>query len=145
MIKFYKSVPPYGYLNNFTQAKMFIYGKWWKTVEHAYQAQKTSNPLEYDAIWKAETPRKARDLGQKVNMRSDWDKIKYQVMKECVLAKFVQHHNLRQELLSTGDEEIVEDSPIDYYWGCGSDGSGKNMLGKILMEIRQEFRNGEDR
>lgn len=39
-------------------------------------------------------------------------------------------------MLATGDEDIVENAPSDYYWGCGADGSGKNMLGKILMEVR---------
>jgi len=43
-------------------------------------------------------------------------------------------------LLSTGDEQIIENSPIDYYWGCGADGSGKNMLGQVLMEIREILR-----
>jgi ribA/ribD-fused uncharacterized protein len=42
--------------------------------------------------------------------------------------------------LSTGDEEIVEDSPIDSYWGCGADGKGQNNLGKILMEVRSRLR-----
>jgi predicted NAD-dependent protein-ADP-ribosyltransferase YbiA (DUF1768 family) len=39
-------------------------------------------------------------------------------------------------LLSTGNATLIEDSPMDFYWGCGSDGTGKNMLGKILMEYR---------
>ncbi|WP_081589256.1 MULTISPECIES: NADAR family protein [Fischerella] len=50
------------------------------------------------------------------------------------------HTDIREILLSTGDEEIVENSPIDYYWGCGADGSGKNMLGIILMEVREILR-----
>jgi len=138
-IKFYKSNPPHGYLNNFYPARMYIYGRWWATVEHAYQAQKTLVLEEYDGIWQAKTPRESRDLGQKVTMRNDWDTIKYAVMKDCVRAKFLQHSTIRMQLLNTGDEDIVEDSPIDYYWGCGADGTGKNMLGKILVEIREEL------
>lgn len=141
-IKFYKTIPPYGYLNNFTKARMFIYGHWWDTVEHAYQAQKTVVQEEYDAIRLAKTPRIARDLGQTVTLFAGWDLDKRRVMKQCVLAKFVQHHDLREQLLSTGDEELIEDSPIDWYWGCGADGVGQNMLGKILMEVRAELRNG---
>lgn len=139
-IKFYKSNPPYGFLNNFTHAPMFIFGRWWATVEHAFQAAKSLIKEEQDLIWQAETPRKAKDFGQKVTLRSDWENIKVHIMKKCVLAKFVQNHNLRMQLMQTGDQEIIEDSPIDPFWGCGKDGDGKNMLGKILMEVRKELK-----
>lgn len=142
-IKFYKSIPPYGYMNNFYKAKMTVYGKIWETVEHAYQAQKTLIPGEINKIWAASSPREARNMGQLVQMRSDWDQVKDQVMKECVLAKFKQHPELVKQLLSTNDEDIVEDSPVDWYWGCGKDGTGKNMLGKTLMQVRKELRDEE--
>jgi len=61
-------------------------------------------------------------------------------MRKAVLRKFETHLEIREILLATGDEEIVENSPIDYYWGCGKDGSGKNMLGQILMEVREILR-----
>ncbi len=138
-IKFYKSEPPYGYLNNFKRADMFVYGRLWKNVESAYQAQKTLVPEEYDAIWLAKTPRIARNLGQTVSIREDWDNIKVAVMYTCVLAKFTQNHDLRALLLSTGNEDIIEDSPIDWFWGCGADGTGKNNLGKILMQVRDDL------
>lgn len=144
-IKFYKSVPPYGYLNNFDTHPIYVFDRKWDSVEHAYQAQKTFNSEEYDAIWKAKTPRIARDLGQVVTMRSDWNDIKYSVMKECVLAKFTQHSHLQEQLLATGDEVLIEDSPIDWYWGCGADGTGKNKLGMILMEVRKEIRDGKEK
>lgn len=143
-IKFYKSEPPYGYLNNFDLNPINIYNHTWRTVEHAYQAQKCLDTDEYLEILNADTPRIARNLGQKVKIRSDWDKIKYDIMFECVLAKFTQHKELQDLLLSTDDEEIIEDSPIDYYWGCGKDGSGKNMLGKILMQVRTIIRNNSE-
>ena len=60
--------------------------------------------------------------------------------RAAVRAKFRTHADLRAELLATGDEELVENAPGDYYWGCGADGSGKNMLGRILMEVRAELR-----
>ena len=62
-------------------------------------------------------------------------------MYECVLAKFLQNSYLGEKLKSTGTEELIENSPVDSYWGCGADGSGKNMLGKILMRIRQDLQN----
>lgn len=144
-IKFYKSIPPYGFLNNFETSPIYVFHREWATVEHAYQAQKTINDEEYDAIWKAKTPRKARDLGQLVTLRPNWGLIKNWVMKECVLAKFTQHPHLQEQLLVTGDEELIEDSPIDWYWGCGDDGTGQNNLGKILMEVRKEIRDGKEK
>lgn len=139
-IKFYKTNDPYGFMNNFKKARMFVLGRWWNNVEAPYQACKTDIAAEADLIWKAATPREARDLGQKVAIRLDWDYVKDKIMYECCLAKFTQHHDLRTQLLATGDEELVEDSPVDSYWGCGKDGTGKNMLGKTLMRIRGELK-----
>jgi ribA/ribD-fused uncharacterized protein len=73
-------------------------------------------------------------------LRADWEQVKDDVMREAVRAKFRAHADLRAELLATGDEELVENAPGEYYWGCGADGSGKNMLGRILMELRAELR-----
>ena len=55
-------------------------------------------------------------------------------------AKFAQHPDIRAVLLSTGDERLVEHTSSDSYWGDGGDGTGNNMLGKILMEIRERLR-----
>jgi len=139
-VLFYRTNETYGFLNNFKKAKMFIYDRWWKNVESAYQAQKTIIPDEYDKIWLADTPRQARDWGQLVTMRPDWDQVKVSVMEECVLAKFSQNHDLREKLLATHDAEIVEDSPIDYFWGWGKDHTGENNLGKILMRVRDKLK-----
>jgi hypothetical protein len=70
-------------------------------------------------------------------LRQDWEHVKDDIMRQAVLCKFQTHTDIRDILLSTGNAEIVENSPIDFYWGCGADGSGKNMLGKILMEVRE--------
>jgi ribA/ribD-fused uncharacterized protein len=135
-IKFYKTNDPFGFMNNFKKARMFIYGRWWNNVEAPYQSMKTDVQSEKDAIWAAKTPREARDLGQKVTINSNWDEVKYLVMYECVLAKFLQHSDLRKQLIDTKQEELMEDSPIDYYWGCGKDGTGQNNLGKVLIQVR---------
>ncbi len=73
-------------------------------------------------------------------LRSDWEQVKDDIMRKVVLCKIETHADIRKVLLSTGNELIVENSPIDYYWGCGADGSGKNMLGLILMEVRDIVR-----
>lgn len=141
MIKFYKTKDPYGYMSNFYRSLIFIFNDYYPTVEHAYQAAKTKNLHEKETIKCADTPRIARNLGQKVSMYDGFDDDKFHIMKECVFAKFSQIEELKQQLLSTGDEFLIEDSPVDYYWGCGADGSGKNMLGKVLMEVREELKN----
>lgn len=60
-------------------------------------------------------------------------------MREAIRFKFTNHEDIKEILLSTGEDELVEDSPIDYYWGIGADGTGKNMLGKLLMELRTDL------
>jgi ribA/ribD-fused uncharacterized protein len=141
-IKFYKTKEPYGFLNNFYRSRFFIYNRWWNWVEAPYQAMKTIIPEERDRIWAATTPRESRDLGQKVTMHDSWDKIKVEVMYQCCLAKFTQNQDLMDKLMATGDEELIEDSPIDSFWGCGADGQGQNNLGKVLMRVRKDLRNG---
>lgn len=76
-------------------------------------------------------------------MREDWDDIKDAVMYEAVFQKFTTHKELRDLLLSTGDKDIIENSPTDYYWGCGIDGWGENRLGKILVQVREELRSAD--
>lgn len=69
-------------------------------------------------------------------LRPDWEEVKDEVMKKAVLQKFLTHPDIREILISTSPEEIIEETTSDYYWGCGTKGTGKNMLGKILMEVR---------
>src|SRR5512135_1081500 len=139
-IKFYRTRDPYGFLGNYYKARTFIYGRWWDWNEQPYQSAKTFVQSEKDEIWAAKKANDSRLLGQKVTMRPDWDQVKRQVMKECCMAKFLQHPELRKQLMETGDEELIEDSPVDWYWGCGADGTGQNVLGQILMEIREELK-----
>lgn len=76
---------------------------------------------------------------RKRKLRRDWESIKVSVMREVVRARFSQHEDLARLLLETGEARLVEHTDQDDYWGDGGDGSGKNMLGRILMEIRQEL------
>jgi ribA/ribD-fused uncharacterized protein len=82
--------------------------------------------------------RLGRDRKQK--LRRDWESVKVGVMRVAVVAKFIQHEELRTLLLGTGDAKLVEHTENDSYWGDGGDGSGKNMLGRILMEVREQLR-----
>ncbi|MER9056486.1 NADAR family protein [Mesorhizobium sp. M0910] len=73
--------------------------------------------------------------------RPDWDKVKVDVMRDILRAKAAQHEYVHRKLLATGDRELVEDSWRDDFWGWGPNRDGKNMLGKLWMEIRAELRN----
>lgn len=140
-IKFYKLKDPGGFMSNFWRARMFIYGDWWNFVEAPYQSAKTNDLTEKEEIRRTGDPMEARLIGQKVQLVSQWDHIKRQVMKECCLAKFLQHPDLRIQLMKTGEEILIEDNPTDAWRGSGADGNGRNELGKILMEIRYSLRN----
>jgi len=144
-IKFYKTREPYGCFANFSRHGIELDGLFWPTTEHYFQAQKFVGTEFYEKVRTAETPRIAADFGRRRDfpLRKDWEQVKDDVMRVAVLKKVESHDEIKQILLSTGDEEIIEDSPVDYYWGCGAKGTGKNMLGKILMEVREKIRSGE--
>ncbi|MBC8100979.1 MAG: NADAR family protein [Cytophagales bacterium] len=75
-------------------------------------------------------------------LRPDWGEVKEDAMRRALAAKFAAHPDLRVLLLSTGSEEIVENAPGDFYWGAGRDGTGKNRLGALLMELRAALQTG---
>ncbi len=141
-IFFYSTRDAYGCFSNFSAHGVELKGKWWPTTEHYFQAQKFAGTPYEEEIRLASSPRQAADMGRDRSrpLRPDWEQIKDAVMREAVLQKFLTHADIRQILLDTGDELIVEQAPGDYYWGIGADGSGKNMLGQILMEVRAELR-----
>ncbi len=141
-ILFYSKTGPYSCLSNFSRHGFELDGKYWLTVEHYFQAQKFAGTAHELLIQRAPTPRDAKDLGRSRNvpLRPDWEKVKDAVMRRAVLKKFQTHADIREVLLGTGIEELVENSPSDYYWGCGADGSGRNMLGQVLMEVRNTLR-----
>ena len=75
-------------------------------------------------------------------LRPDWESVKNDIMHDAIRAKFTQNSDLKRKLLQTGNAELIEASPKDAYWGTGPNGDGLNMLGKILMTVRQEIRQG---
>lgn len=144
-IYFYKVYEPYGCFSNFSIHRIYLQDEYWATVEHYYQAQKFVGTVDSDLIpliYAAPTPEKAAQLGRDRTrqVRLDWEQVKTQVMREAVLKKFLTHLDIQAILISSGNQLIVENSPNDYYWGCGEDKTGDNHLGKILMSVRQEIR-----
>ena len=145
-IYFYSTVDEYGDFSNFSLHGFVIAGVYWKTVEHYFQAMKFEGTVYQQQVQEAYTAKQAAELGRRRDfpLRDDWDGIKDSVMLRGVRAKFQTHKDLRDLLLATGDQEIVENARGDYYWGCGADGSGLNKLGKILMQVRDELRGLRD-
>jgi ribA/ribD-fused uncharacterized protein len=136
---------PYGCFSNFSRHGISMDDVWWPTVEHYFQAQKFAGEAHADyveRIHRAATPKQAAELGRSrsIPLRADWEQVKDAIMLAAVQRKFETHEAIRTILLATGNEEIVENAPRDYYWGGGADGSGLNRLGTALMEVRARLR-----
>lgn len=147
-IHFYRSREQYGCFSNFSLHSFEANGRRWKTSEHFFQAQKFLNsPEHFDRVWMAKSPSDAALLGRDRNspLRSDWESVKDSVMKQALLAKFRQNNLIQLILLSTDGKQLVEKTSNDYYWGCGSNNTGRNMLGKLLMEVRDELKLEKDK
>lgn len=142
VIRFFSKSETHREFSNFAAFGIELDDAWWPTVEHYYQAQKFTDPALQSKIRKAEKPPIAKSLADKhrAAIRPDWDQAKDAVMERAVRAKFTQHPELRDLLLATGEEELVEAAPTDTYWGVGRDGSGLNKLGKLIALIRSELR-----
>lgn len=141
-ISFYKTNDEYGCFSNFSHYGFELDGEWWMTSEHYFQAQKFHGTEYEDEIRLLDNPMKVAKMGRNRNLplREDWEQVKDDIMYEAVYAKFSQNEELKNILLKTGTEYIVENTSDDYYWGCGKDGSGKNILGRILMRVREKLK-----
>ncbi len=141
-ILFYSVADPFGEFSNFAAFPLRLDGKSWPTSEHYFQSQKFEDASYREAIRKASSPMLAARLGRdrKHKLRKDWESAKDGVMRKAVRAKFEQHPALAELLASTGEAELVEHTENDAYWGDGGDGKGRNMLGRILMEVREILR-----
>lgn len=145
-IYFYRIKDEYGCFSNFAHYDFVLDGKRWMTSEHYFQAQKFPGTEYEEAIRLLDSPMKAAEMGRnrELPLRADWEKVKDDIMRKAVLAKFSQNDEIKKILLSTNDETIIEKTSNDYYWGCGKDGSRKNMLGTILMEVRKMLSTNEN-
>jgi ribA/ribD-fused uncharacterized protein len=103
----------------FLEARFTIDGKYYATSEHYFQAQKFVRTEHEEIIRLSRAPKVAADRGRERSrpLRADWNEVKEDVMRRALRAKFTAHAPLRELLLSTGDEEIVENAPGDLYWG----------------------------
>jgi len=130
------------WLSNFWLAEVVYDGASYPCTEAAYQAAKTTdlNLRQQFQVGSGVTGRKAKVLGYKLLLRSDWEDVKLQVMYDVCWDKFTRHEDLRELLLMTGDAHLEEMNTWgDTFWGV-CDGVGENHLGRILMRIREGLR-----
>lgn len=131
---------PHAFLSNFHPSPITSSaGQVYLTVEHAYQAFKTTDAALHEQIRLSPTPGAAKQLGKKVPLREGWEGIKVDLMRQLLAKKFAEPM-LRAKLLDTGQARLVEGNTWgDTFWGrCN--GTGKNMLGRLLMGLRTELR-----
>ncbi len=142
VIEFYSTTGEYGCFSNFSRHSILLKRKRWPTSEHYFQARKFAGEPDEEEIRKAAKPSLAASMGRdrKRPLRRDWEGAKDQIMLDALCAKFTQHEELKAILLGTGDAKLVEHTESDSYWGDGGDGSGKNRLGQLLMQLRAELR-----
>lgn len=128
--------------SNFSSYEVDIWGKKFKTSEHAYQYKKFEHDTEVkERIFDAPSAYDSKMLSIEFKDRQqpDWGAKKVAVMEEILHAKLAQHPHIRKKLLETGDREIIEDSKDDYFWGWGADHTGQNIHGKLWMKFREEI------
>lgn len=132
---------PHSLLCNASDHPIELDDRRWPTVEHYFQAQKF---LEFDLqeiIRRAATARRAVELGRNpcLPLRADWHDVRESVMYRALRAKFTQYPHLAEQLILTGDAQLINDSQDDVQWGAGPDRCGRNRLGILLMRLRAEL------
>ena len=155
-VLFYKLAGPHGSFGNFSKHPIEYKGLKGKTSEHLFQAMKfyPDHPDLVQMVLDKGTPKESALAGRdkSLPLRKDWEliipsymdgtpirKTKDLIMYEILKEKFTAYPELTELLISTRGKVIIEDSPIDYYWGWGADHTGINMLGMILMFVRDVY------
>lgn len=143
VIYFYSTTGEFGFMSNFAHYPIVIDGVKWATTEHYFQAMKFVGTRHEAEVRAAPTPKEAANRGRDRArpLRADWERVKDDVMRRALRAKFEQHEDICDRLLATGEATLIEKTSGDYYWGCGTKGTGRNMLGVLLMELREALQN----
>lgn len=129
----------YHFLSNFYPCFVTYKGITYQSSEAAFHAQKTLDVYE-QVKFTLMSPSQSKKAGRALQLRSDWEDVKYQIMYDIVLQKFVQNEWIQQKLLATEDAKLIEGNWWgDTYWGVHK-GVGQNNLGKILMDVRDYLR-----
>ena len=146
-IQFYRAnEKPYGAFSNLFRRSISFEGRVYPTAEHAYQAGKARTEEVREWLLSAPTPSLLAMAAHGLyswDIVPNWSKVKYARMRQVLRAKFTEHDDLRQLLLSTGEARLVEvgrvDNSVNRTWG-EVNGKGLNMLGTLLMDLRSQLR-----
>lgn len=134
--------------SNFSPHSLSLLNPWsgkairYKTCEHRYQAMKATNENDHDYVVAAGSAFESKERGREIELREGWGEhygdFCWYVMFEVVLAKTLQHGEVRRWLMGTEDRPIYEDSPTDDIWGWRfeNDHRGRNLLGRCWMQVR---------
>lgn len=133
----------YKFLSNFSSSPIRYQGITYPTVEHAFQAAKSPDESIRINISYLDTPAEAKKAGRYLKMSPDaireWNKKRISIMEEILRIKF-QDPDLKDKLMATGSEELVEiNTWYDKFWGVCNN-QGENNLGKLLMKIREDYK-----
>lgn len=116
----------------------------------AMKAASMNDYLSYTKIMNSTDPQYMKQVGRNIKKYDDekWSKQRYDIVVFGNYLKFNQNHELREWLINTKDQMIVEASPIDKIWGIGlsvedarggKKWQGDNLLGKAIMEVREKL------
>jgi len=117
-------------------------GKIYPTSEHTYHSEKFVDENIKEQIRNTRSAHDSQKLAEanRDKYRKDWSEVRLEIMKDILRAKVKQHSYVKKKLLESGEKELVEDSWRDSFWGWGPNKDGENHLGKLWMEVREEFK-----
>lgn len=144
-IRFYRATGPNGYLSNLYVLPapcLQFEGYLFNTSEAAYQFGKPKDLAVAQWLIAAPKPHLCALTAHALlvfDVKPDWNQNKVDRMRAVLKAKFNQHPELANKLIATGEAKLIEASKTDAFWGIGKKGTGKNMLGILLMELRKEL------
>lgn len=140
VIRFYRARGAHGFLSNLYKHPVKFEGREFPTSEHAYQFGKFKDPKVKEWAMSAPKPHLLAILAHGLfwwDITENWNETKVERMLNVLRAKF-SNQDLRQKLIETQDAILIENSKTDAFWGIGKKGKGKNMLGELLMKVRDE-------
>jgi len=143
VIKFYRARGKNGFLSNLYKKPIIFEDREFLCSEYPFQFGKIKDPEVREWVMLCPKPHILAGLAHSLlswDIVEDWSKIRFDRMLDVLRAKF-SDPDLKEKLLNTGDSILIEDSKTDGIWGIGKSGKGKNMLGKLLMKVRDELNN----
>ncbi len=143
IINFYRARGPNGFLSNLYKKPVIFEDREFSCSEYAYQYGKIKDLEVREWAMLCPKPHILAGLAHSLlswDIVKDWSKIRFDRMLKVLRAKF-SDPELKERLLNTGDSILIENSKTDGIWGIGKSGKGKNMLGKLLMKVREELNN----